>query len=105
MYGSYHHIIVCNNNTKEKTHKYDVVGPICESGDVLGKDRELPELFEGDYLAILDAGAYGYTMSSPYNSRPQPAEILINNGNSYLVRKAETYDDLLNNQIIPDHLD
>ena len=60
---------------------------------------------EGDYLAILDAGAYGYTMSSPYNSRPQPAEILINNGDSYLVRKAETYDDLLNNQIIPDHLD
>jgi len=105
MYGSYHHIIVCNNNSKEKTHKYDVVGPICESGDVLGKDRELPELFEGDYLAILDAGAYGYTMSSPYNSRPQPAEILINNGDSYLVRKAETYDDLLNNQIIPDHLD
>ncbi len=104
MYGSYHHIVVCNNNSKEKTQKYDVVGPICESGDVLGKDRELPELFEEDYLAILDAGAYGYTMSSPYNSRPQPAEILINNGNSYLVRKAETYDDLLNHQIIPDHL-
>ena len=104
MYGSYHHIIVCNKNSKEKTKKYDVVGPICESGDVFGKDRELPELFEGDYLAILDAGAYGFTMSSPYNSRPRPAEVLLNDQKSYLIRKAETFDDLLTHQEIPDHL-
>ena len=104
FYDSYHHIIVCDNNFKEKTQKYDVVGPICESGDVFGKDRELPELFEGDYLAILDTGAYGYTMSSPYNSRPRPAEVLINDGKSFLVRSAETYDDLLGQQIIPEHL-
>ena len=104
LYGSYHHIIVCNNNSKEKTQKYDVVGPICESGDVFGKDRESPELFEGDYLAILDAGAYGFTMSSPYNSRPRPAEVLLNDQKSYLIRKAETFDDLLSHQEIPDHL-
>ncbi len=103
MYGSYHHIILCNKNNREKRLKYDIAGPICESGDILGKDRELPELREGDFLAILDAGAYGYTMSSNYNSKPRPAEILINNGISYKIREAATYDDLLNCQIIPEH--
>jgi diaminopimelate decarboxylase len=104
LYNSYHHIILCNENERKKQVRYDVVGPICESGDVLGKGRLLPELREGDYLAILDAGAYGYTMSSPYNSRPRPAEVLINDGKSYLIRNAETYDDLLDQQIIPEHL-
>ena len=83
---------------------YDVAGPICESGDILGKKRELPQLLEGDYLAILDAGAYGLTMSSPYNSRPRPAEVLVNEGKDYLVREAESLDDLLRHQVIPDHL-
>ncbi len=104
MYGSYHHIIACDTNSREKMLKYDITGPICESGDVLGYDRELPELREGDYLAILDSGAYGFTMSSPYNSRPRPAEILINNGQSFLIRRAETYEDLLKDQIVPDYL-
>ncbi|MFX0060390.1 MAG: diaminopimelate decarboxylase [Candidatus Heimdallarchaeota archaeon] len=104
MYGSYHHIIVCNEKNKDQIIKYDIVGPICESGDVLGKDRKLPELNEGDYLAILDAGAYGFTMSSPYNSRPRPAEILINDGNSYKIRNEETFDDLIRNQTLPDYL-
>jgi len=104
LYNSYHHIILCNENERKKQVRYDVVGPICESGDVLGKGRLLPELREGDFLAILDTGAYGYTMSSPYNSRPRPAEVLINDGKSYLIRKAETYDDLLDQQIIPEHL-
>ncbi len=104
LYGSYHHIIVCRKEQTERTLKYDIVGPICESGDVLGKERDLPELNEGDYLAILDSGAYGYTMSSPYNSRPRPAEFLINKGNVYKIRNNETYDNLLRDQIIPDHL-
>ncbi len=104
MYGSYHHIILCNKNLRERSLKYDVTGPICESGDILGKNRELPELVEGDYLAILDAGAYGFTMSSVYNSRPRPAEILLNDGLTYKIRKEETYDDLLTHQFIPDHL-
>lgn len=104
MYGSYHHIITCNENIKSKTLEYDIVGPICESGDVLGKERTLKELNEGDYLAILDAGAYGFTMSSPYNSRPRPSEILVNDGNSYEIRTKETYEDLIRNQSIPNHL-
>ncbi len=104
MYNSYHHIIVCNEKTKEKTLTYEIVGPICESGDVIGKNRQLPELKEGDYLAILDAGAYGFTMSNVYNSRPRSAEILLNNGQIYKVREAETFDDILKHQIIPDHL-
>ena len=104
MYGSYHHIIACKEKKEGKTLKYDVVGPICESGDVLGKERELVELNEGEYLAVLDAGAYGFTMSSPYNSRPRPAEILLNDGNVYKIRNEETYEDLIKNQIVPDHL-
>ena len=104
MYGSYHHIIVCDESNKERMLKYDIVGPICESGDVLGKERELPELEEGDYLAILDAGAYGFTMSSPYNSRPRPAELLIKDGNIYKIRNEETLEDLIRNQTVPDYL-
>ena len=104
LYGSYHHILPCFKPENGKIIKYDIAGPICESGDVLGKDREITEVCEGQFLAILDTGAYGYTMSSCYNSRPRPAEILISKEKSYLIRKAETYDDLLNNQIIPEHL-
>jgi len=84
--------------------KYDVVGPICESGDVIGKERVLPELKEEEFLAILDAGAYGFVMSSSYNSRPRSAEILINNGQTFKIREEEGFDDLIRNQKIPDHL-
>jgi diaminopimelate decarboxylase len=104
LYGSYHHILVCNEKNKEKLLNYEIVGPICESGDVLGKERELPILNEGDYLVIIDVGAYGFSMSSPYNSRPRPAEILINDGNSYEIRKEETFDDLIRDQTVPDYL-
>ncbi len=102
FYGSYHHIIPCKQRIGKSI--YDVVGPICESGDILGKQREISKLEEGDILAILDAGAYGYTMSSPYNSRPRPAEILIKNGQSFLIREAESFEDLTRLQNIPNHL-
>jgi diaminopimelate decarboxylase len=85
-------------------YEYDIAGPICESGDILGRNRKLYKLKEHDLLAILDAGAYGYVMSSSYNSRPRPAEILINNGETFLIRKAETIDELLASQSIPKHL-
>ena len=104
MYGSYHHIISCLQNEDRKEVKYDIAGPICESGDILGKERILHELQEEEYIAILDSGAYGFIMSSSYNSRPRPAEVLIKKGEDLLVREAETYDDLLKYQIIPDHL-
>jgi len=104
MYGSYHHIIPCYMSEERDKVVYDVAGPICESGDILGRERELPELKEEEYLAILDAGAYGFTMSSPYNSRPRAAEILINDGKMIKIREAETYDDILKHQTIADHL-
>ncbi|MFW9866217.1 MAG: diaminopimelate decarboxylase [Candidatus Thorarchaeota archaeon] len=104
LYGSYHHIIPCKMSDENLIVKYDIVGPICESGDILGKERELSELYEEDYLAILDSGAYGFAMSSSYNSRPRPAEILINNGEIFKIRDEETYNDLLEKQIIPEHL-
>ncbi|MFX0081550.1 MAG: diaminopimelate decarboxylase [Candidatus Hodarchaeota archaeon] len=104
MYGSYHHIITCNKKDNEKTLSYDIVGPICESGDIIGKERQFPKLEEGEYLAILDTGAYGFTMSSSYNSRPRPAEILINKGETQKIREGETLEDLISNQKIPEHL-
>ncbi len=104
MYGSYHHIIPCKLSKEKNELVYDIAGPICESGDILGKERKLPELSENDYLAIMDAGAYGYVMSSQYNSRPRPAEVLLTQGKDVLIRKPETHDDLIKNQLIPDHL-
>ncbi|NVM17688.1 MAG: diaminopimelate decarboxylase [Candidatus Lokiarchaeota archaeon] len=104
LYNSYHHIIPCDIKGRKWDFEYDVVGPICESGDFLGKARKLKELYEGDILAILDTGAYGFVMSSPYNSRPRPAEVLINNDLVYEIRKAETLEDLLKAQKIPEHL-
>ena len=104
FYNSYHHIIPCDISQDRKMIKYSIAGPICESGDILGKDRNLPELSEGDFLAILDAGAYGFTMSSQYNSRPRSAEILITKGRTSKVRNEESFEDLLKHQTLPDHL-
>lgn len=104
LYNSYHHIIPCDVKENRKTCEYDIVGPICESGDILGRARMLKELKERENLAILDAGAYGFVMSSNYNSRPRPAEILISNDSIYEIRKAETLEDLLSNQNVPEHL-
>lgn len=110
MYGSYHHIIVANkaNETTEngaKFEKIDVAGNVCESGDLFARDRPLPPIEEGDLLAIMNAGAYSFSMASQYNSRPRPAEVLVKDGNSEIIRKRETYDDLFNNQVIPKRLE
>jgi diaminopimelate decarboxylase len=104
LYNSYHHIIPCDLKEEGQLLDYDIVGPICESGDILGKGRKFRKLKEKDTLAILDTGAYGYVMSSPYNTRPRPAEVLISNNSVYMIRKAETLEDLLKAQIIPDYL-
>jgi diaminopimelate decarboxylase len=98
MYGSYHPILVANKVNASNKETYDVAGPICESGDLLAKDRELPEIQEGDVLAVLNAGAYGYSMSSQYNSRPRAAEVMIRNGKAVTVREREQFKDLLTNQ-------
>ncbi|WP_439556003.1 diaminopimelate decarboxylase [Dyadobacter sp.] len=96
MYGSYHHILNLSNPNGEPK-KYNVVGYICET-DTFATDRELPEVRTGDVLAFLNAGAYGMTMSSNYNARIRPAEVLIDNGEAKLVRRRETLEDLLKTQ-------
>jgi diaminopimelate decarboxylase len=97
MYDAYHEIInISNPNGSEKV--YTVVGNICET-DTLGADRKLNEVREGDILAIKNAGAYGYSMASNYNSRMRPPEVLIWKGKAQLIRKRDTMEDLLRNQV------
>jgi diaminopimelate decarboxylase len=98
MYGSYHPIIVANKVAQAEKETYDVVGPICESGDTLAKDRQLPKIEEGDLLAILNSGAYGFSMSSQYNSRPRAAEVMIRQGKVVVVRQREQLNDLTSSQ-------
>jgi diaminopimelate decarboxylase len=90
--------------SKRATYIADIVGPICESGDFLAKDREIPRVKEGEYLAVMSAGAYGFTMSSTYNSRPRVAEVLVHGDHYELVRKRETYNDLIRGESIPEFL-
>jgi diaminopimelate decarboxylase len=77
------------------TEPQDVVGPVCESGDFLAKDRHLPPLNRGDLLAVFSAGAYGMVMASNYNTRPRAAEVLVDGSEARLVRRRETFDDLI----------
>ena len=98
MYGSYHPILVANKVAQADKETYDVVGPICESGDALAKDRQLPVVEEGDLLAVLNAGAYGFSMSSQYNSRPRAAEVMIRQGKAVIVRQREQLSDLMSSQ-------
>jgi len=102
MYGSYHQVIVANKLNEANKETYDVVGPICESGDALAKDRELPTIEEGDLLAVLNAGAYGFSMSSQYNARPRAAEVMIKQGKPVLIREQEQLDNLTANQKVAD---
>lgn len=104
MYDSYHYVALANKFGKACTDKYDVVGPICESGDYLAHDRVLPDPKEGDIIAIYNAGAYGFSMSSNYNSRPLCAEVLVNDGKAELIREAETVEEQWRHQIIPERL-
>lgn len=113
MYDSYHHIVVANkakdakeiNENTPGVEKVDVAGNVCESGDLFARDRVLPKVEEGDLLAIMNTGAYSFSMASQYNSRPRPAEILVNSGKSEVIRERETYEDLYNNQIVPKRLE
>ena len=97
FYDAYHRIINISNPNGEKK-KYAVVGNICET-DTFAWDRELNEVHEGDYLVFYNAGAYGFEMSSNFNSRFKPAEVLIKEGKAHLIRRRDTFDDLLKNQI------
>ncbi|MEM2099483.1 MAG: diaminopimelate decarboxylase [Candidatus Bathyarchaeia archaeon] len=104
MYGSYHPIVVANKLNSHEEETVDVVGPICESGDALARDRRLSKIEEGDLLAVLNAGAYGFAMSSQYNARPRAAEVLVKNGKFALVRERESIKDLLSGQRLAEWL-
>jgi len=98
LYGSHHTILPVVEGGSER-RIVDVVGPICESGDFLAKDREMPVPTEGDLLAVMSAGAYGMTMSSNYNSRPRAAEVIVRGDESALITERETYEDLVSREL------
>lgn len=104
LYGAYHDILPIRYPLSAKRYKVDVVGPICESGDFFAKDRKLPKLNEGELLAIMSAGAYGFSMASNYNCRLRPAEVMVKGNKFYVVRKRDSYVDLVRKDIIPDFL-
>ena len=93
LYHAVQDIVPVKQNGSEETQDYDIVGPVCETGDFLGKNRRL-RLAEGDLLAVRGSGAYGFTMSSNYNSRPRAAEVMVDGGEAYLVRRRESLEHL-----------
>jgi diaminopimelate decarboxylase len=105
LYHSYHEIVPVEEPSTSKSNnaeKIDIVGPVCESGDFFALDREMPELHEGDLLAVMSAGAYGFVMASNYNSRPLPAEALVRGDKFRLIRKRQTWEDLVCDEVDPD---
>ena len=100
LYGSYQEIQPVLSTTSEQIVA-DVVGPICESGDFFAKDREISRPQRGDLLAVMSAGAYGFTMASNYNSHPKPPEILVDGDQYYVVRARESLEDLIRGETIP----
>ena len=98
LYDAFHRIEVVGGRSagaSRDTRRYDIVGPVCESSDVVGRDRTLPRLETGDLVAILDAGAYGSAMASNYNRRPLPPEVLVDEGQWRIIRRRQTIDDML----------
>ncbi|HLY60646.1 MAG TPA: diaminopimelate decarboxylase [Terriglobia bacterium] len=94
LYRAYHGIVPVELRS-QKTMLADVVGPICETGDFLALDRELPEVRPGDLVAVMTVGAYGYVLASNYNTRPRPAEVLVNGSDARLIRRRETQEDMM----------
>ncbi|HPN89073.1 MAG TPA: diaminopimelate decarboxylase [Candidatus Omnitrophota bacterium] len=103
LYNSYHNIVPVKKSSAKRS-TMDIVGPICESGDFFAKDRKFPELKNGDLIAIMSAGAYGHVMSSNYNVRPRVPEILVKGKQWEVVRKRETFEDLIKKESIPKFL-
>jgi diaminopimelate decarboxylase len=99
LYDAHHEIVPLKMPSSQKMMKVDVVGPICESGDFLAKARNLPVTREGDFLAVMCTGAYGFSMASNYNSRRRPAEVLVKGDQVKLIRKRESQEDLIRNEI------
>jgi diaminopimelate decarboxylase len=102
-YGSYHQILPVIEETREEIVA-DVVGPICESSDFLAKGRKIPNLCSDDLIAVMSAGAYGFSMSTNYNSRPRVAEVLVRDDQMFVIRRREGYEDLIRGEEIPEFL-
>ena len=105
LYQAHHDILPVRQVPNASTAVFDVVGPVCESGDFLAQGRTLPAVKAGDLLAVMSAGAYGFTMASNYNSRPRTSEILVKGGESFVIRDRETFDDLVRGERIPGFLE
>ncbi len=103
LYNSFHTILPVRKNRRKKILA-DIVGPVCESGDFLGKNRHMNTVHQGDLLAVMSAGAYGFTMSSNYNSRPRAAEVLVKGKDFFVIREREEYRDLNRGVKIPEFL-
>jgi len=102
LYGSYHEIVPVDETRRAgERETVDVVGPVCESGDFLAKDRELPRVEADDLLALMSAGAYGFVMASNYNTRPRAVEVLVDGNRYTIVRRRETYEDLVAGETAP----
>jgi diaminopimelate decarboxylase len=101
LYSAYHRILLDGPPRRGKKRAYDIVGPICESGDFLGKDRPFPPLESGDLFLVCDAGAYGFVMASNYNSRPRAAEVLVKGRQHHPIRRRETLADLTGAETMP----
>jgi diaminopimelate decarboxylase len=100
LYGAYHEVLPVRRRRTKKVRS-DVVGPICETGDFLAKERKIQKAARGDLIAVMSAGAYGFTMSSNYNSRPRAAEVMVRGRRHFLIRKRETYEDLVRAEEVP----
>lgn len=102
LYEAYHEILPVKQARKTGAEiTCDIVGPICESGDFLAKDRRMAAVGQSELLAVMSAGAYGFSMSSNYNSRPRAAEVMVKGDKHFIIRRRETYDDLISGEIIP----
>jgi diaminopimelate decarboxylase len=102
LYGAYHDIRPLYERTNQTPRSLvDVVGPVCESGDFLAKDRMMPDVKPGEMLVVMSAGAYGFVMASNYNSRPRVPEVLVKGGEMHVIRARESYDDLVRGEHIP----
>ena len=100
LYHSYHEVVPCRASAAaDAMERIDIVGPVCESGDFFALDRQMPELHQGDLLAIMSAGAYGFAMASNYNSRPLPAEVLVRGDKFALIRKRQAWQDMMREEV------
>lgn len=104
LYDAYHEVIVANRIREKPKEVVTIAGNVCESGDILAHDRSLPEVQEGDILALLDTGAYGLIMASQYNMRPRPAALLVMDSHEMLIRSRETFEDIVDKEILPEEL-